>query len=256
MRDFTFKTYRKLIEQIQSSGYDFQTMEEFISAPRGKVVVLRHDSDIWPKNDLKMAIVEYQCNVQSTYYFRVPETFDEEIINKIVKLSHEIGYHYEDLVRSKGNKIVAMANFKMNLNRLRNFYPVRTITRHGRPLSPIESLQLWKEFDYKSFGIIAEPYLDIDYSKVLYLTDNGSKWNANSSNIRDYTYKEHFNFNIKTTFELIVAFSQNKLPNQIILNIHPARWNDNFFIWLYRYFLQKAKNITKSALKSFRNEKK
>jgi hypothetical protein len=252
MRDFTFETYRKLLKQIIQSGYEFQSMEEFITTPKNKVVVLRHDSDIWPKNDLKMAHIENELKVRSSYYFRVPETFNEEIILKIVGLSHEIGYHYEDLVRSKGNQDMAIANFKINLNQLRRFYPVKTITRHGRPLSRIESLKLWEEYNYKSLGIKAEPYLDVDYSKVLYLTDNGSKWNASSSNIRDYTYSEYFNFDIETTFDLIKSFSQNKLPNQIILNVHPARWNDNLFIWLYRYFLQKAKNITKSVLKSFR----
>jgi hypothetical protein len=252
MRDFTFATYRKLLNQIIQSGYEFQTMEEFITSPKNKVVVLRHDSDIWPKNDLKMALIENELKVRSSYYFRVPETLNEEIISKIVSLSHEIGYHYEDLVRSKGNPDVAIANFKINLNQLCRFYPVKTITRHGRPLSNIESLELWKKFKYTSLGIIAEPYLDVDYSKVLYLTDSGSKWNANSSNIRDYTYTEHFNFNIETTFQLIQYFKKNKLPNQIILNVHPARWNDNFLVWTYRFFLQKAKNIAKTLLKSLR----
>ncbi|MCF8411264.1 MAG: hypothetical protein K9G31_08225 [Crocinitomicaceae bacterium] len=227
-------------------------MEEFIITPKNKVVVLRHDSDIWPKNDLKMAHIENELKVRSSYYFRVPETFNKEIILKIVGLSHEIGYHYEDLVRSKGNQDRAIANFKINLNQLRRFYPVKTITRHGRPLSSIESLKLWEEYNYKSLGIKAEPYLDVDYSKVLYLTDNGSKWNASSSNIRDYTYSEYFNFDIETTFDLIEAFSQNKLPNQIILNVHPARWNDNFLVWTYRFFLQKAKNSAKTLLKSLR----
>jgi hypothetical protein len=252
MRDFTFKTYQKLLEQITSSGYDFQTMEEFILAPKNKVVVLRHDSDIWPKNDLKMAIVEYRMNVSSTYYFRIPETYNENIINKISEMRHEIGYHYEDLVRFGGNVDKAIENFKENLNHLRKLYPVKTITRHGRPLSSIESLDLWESIDYKPLGIIAEPYLDVDYSKVLYLTDNGSKWNASSSNIRDFTYQEHFNFNIETTFHLIEYFKNNKLPNQIILNVHPARWNDNYAVWTYRYFLQKAKNLAKTWLKNLR----
>ncbi len=252
MRDFTFKTYQKLIEQILKSGFEFQTMEEFILAPKNKVVVFRHDSDIWPKNDLKMAILENQLNVKSTYYFRIPETFNEAIIRKLAVMSHEIGYHYEDLVRSKGNTEKAIKNFKINLQLLRSYFPVKTITRHGRPLSKIESLDLWKEIDYKSFGIIAEPYLDVDYSKVLYLTDNGSKWNATSSNIRDFTYKEHFNYNIESTFDLIDAFKTEALPNQIILNVHPARWNDHIIIWTYRYFLQKTKNMAKSLLKSVR----
>jgi predicted lipase len=124
MRDFTFKTYQKLIEQILKSGFEFQTMEEFILAPKNKVVVFRHDSDIWPKNDLKMAILENQLNVKSTYYFRIPETFNEAIIRKLAVMSHEIGYHYEDLVRSKGNTEKAIKNFKINLQLLRSYFPV------------------------------------------------------------------------------------------------------------------------------------
>jgi hypothetical protein len=252
MRDFTFETYQKLLKQIIQSGYKFQTMEEFITSPMNKVVVMRHDSDNWPENDLKMAIIENQLNVKSSYYFRIPETFNEEIVKKLVGMSHEIGYHYEDLVRSNGNVDKAIKNFKINLKFLRSYFPVKTITRHGRPLSKIESLDLWKTIDYKSLGIIAEPYLDVDFSKVLYLTDNGSKWNASYSNIRDYTHTEYFNFNIETTFDLIDHFKLNTLPNHIILNVHPVRWNNNFIIWIYRFCLQKVKNVAKTLLKLLR----
>ena len=254
MRDFTLITYKKLLDSLLKEGYEFQTVEQFMTAPKEKVVVLRHDSDIWPKNDWKMALVEYELGIKSTYYFRVPETSEEFVINEIVKMNHEIGYHYEDLVRTKGNLDSAYTNFEKNLAFLRNFYPVTTCSRHGRPLSKIESLNLWKQFDYKTtYKLIGEVYLDINYSDILYLTDNGSRWDAHESNVRDFVPNSRHSLSVSTTFDLIQAIEQNKVPNKIILNCHPARWNNNFVIWSYRFVLQHIKNVAKRGLKKIRS---
>ncbi|MFM7667111.1 MAG: hypothetical protein ACKO7D_02870 [Bacteroidota bacterium] len=254
MRDFTLHTYKKLLNSLLKNGYEFQTVEEFISSPKEKCAVLRHDSDIWPKNDLKMAHLENELGIKSTYYFRVPETSDEFVINEIFKLNHEIGYHYEDLVRTNGNFSEAYNNFEKNLAFLRNFYPVTTCSRHGRPLSNIDSLHLWKNFDYKSkFNLKGEVYLDIDYSDILYLTDNGSRWDAHESNVRDFVPYSRHTLSVSTTFDLIQAINQNRVPNKIILNCHPARWNNNLIIWSYRFVLQHIKNVAKRGLKKIRS---
>ena len=253
-RDFTFHTYKDLLKSLSSNGYEFQTFTEFLTNPAKKVVILRHDSDIWPKNDLQMAIYEFELNIRSTYFFRVPETLNEEIAKQIVKMNHEIGYHFEDLVRAKGNEEKAKESFEKNLNTLRKYYPVRTCSRHGRPLSKIESLDMLRKIDYKNeFNLLGEVYLDIDYSDILYLTDNGSRWNAHSSNIRDVVQNSKYNLNVRSTFELIEAVQNNRTPDIIILNCHPARWNNNYAIWIYRFFFQKCKNIFKQLLKRIRN---
>jgi hypothetical protein len=251
MRDFTLKKYKHLLLTIKASGYSFQTVHSFIVDPSNKTVVLRHDSDIWPINDLKMADVENSLGIISTYYFRVPATFNITIVKKIRDLGHEIGYHYEDLATSKGNFDLAIYSFGDNLNKMRALFDVKTVSMHGRPLSRWDSRDLWQNFKLSDFGIIAEPYLDIDYNKVLYLTENGSRWDGSRSNIRDKV-KTNFNYKIKTTYDLINCFKNNILPDQIILNIHPARWNDNLILWTYRYFLQKLKNIAKLVLFNFR----
>src|SRR5437868_6183705 len=97
--DFTLRKYGTLLCTIRDAGYEFQTMEEFISHPMSRVVVLRHDSDIWPWTDLAMAEVENKNKVRATYYFRLPETYRKNVTEKIIKMKHEIGYHYEDLAR-------------------------------------------------------------------------------------------------------------------------------------------------------------
>jgi hypothetical protein len=254
MRDFTLKLYKNLLRTIHNKEYEFQTFEKFALNPSKKVVVLRHDSDIWPRNDLKMAELESEMGIKATYYFRIPKTFKPAIIKKISKLGHEIGYHYEDLVVHRGDVNRAIDSFRKNLNMLRQFYPVKTVSMHGRPLSIWDNRDLFKQNNLDDFGLIADPYLSIDYSNVLYLTDNGNRWDGEKSNIRD-SVASGFQFKIKSTYQLIEYFNSEKLPDQIIINAHPARWNDNFLVWLYRFYLQKVKNVSKTILKLYKRRK-
>ncbi|MBA7530624.1 hypothetical protein ES705_22833 [subsurface metagenome] len=80
---------------------------------------------------------------------------------------------------------MAIESFQKNLETLRKIAPVKTICMHGSPLSKWDNRNLWEKYDYKAFGIIGEPYYDVDYSKVLYITDTGRKWNNQSVSVRD-----------------------------------------------------------------------
>lgn len=253
MRDFTFKTYNELLKSIKLGNYEFQTLENFLTNPSKRVVILRHDSDIWPRNDLKMAKIEKEHGIKATYYFRIPHTFNTNIIKQIRDLGHEIGYHYENLADANGNYEKAIESFKNNLLSLREIYPVKTVAMHGRPLSKWDSRLLWAKYNFMDFGLIGEPYLSIDYNSIFYLTDTGSRWDGSNVSIRDTVISRH-NHSIRTTFQLINYFKNNKLPDQILINAHAARWNDNFFIWIYRYFLQKAKNSAKFFFKLVKNK--
>jgi peptidoglycan-N-acetylglucosamine deacetylase len=248
MRDFTYHIYAQLLDSMLKAGYEFQTFEEFILAPKERVVILRHDSDVSSSSELKFAHFEKNLGIKASYYFRIPKTFKIDIIKEIAELGHEIGYHYEDLSVTRGNYEKAIKRFENNLKTIRKLYPVKTIAMHGRPLSFWNSKDLWKKYDFKVYDIIAEPYISVDYQKVLYLTDTGSRWNGEKMIIRDSVLSP-YNFNIHSTFQLIELFNENKLPNKIILNSHPARWTNNLFLWLYRYFLQQIKNVLKYFLK-------
>ena len=69
-------------------------------------------------------------------------------------------------------------DFRINLEKFREIYPVKTICMHGSPLSKYDNRLLWEKYDYRDFGIIGEPYFDIDFSEVLYLTDTGRRWDG------------------------------------------------------------------------------
>jgi len=75
--------------------------------------------------------------------------------------------------------------FEKNLSELRKLYPVKTICMHGSPLSKYDNKLLWKYYDYKKLGILAEPYFDIDFNQLFYLTDTGRCWDGHRFNVRD-----------------------------------------------------------------------
>lgn len=252
-RDFTVKKYNELLDAFKKAGYNFQTVEAFVLSPLSKVVILRHDIDKMPFNALKFAKLEKSKEIYSTYYFRiVPDSFVHSIIREISAIGHNIGYHYEDVDLSKGDIDKAYISFQKNLEKLRKIAPVKTICMHGSPLSKYDNRKLWDKYDYREEEIICEPYLDIDFNKVIYLTDTGRRWDSNEVSIRDKV-NSAYNFQIKSTNQLINLIQKNQLPDQIMINTHPQRWNDNIFYWTRELLAQNIKNQVKKIIVKHNN---
>ena len=72
---------------------------------------------------------------------------------------------------------------------------------HGSPLSRISNLDLWQTRDSKALCIAGEPYLDVDFTKVFYLTDTGRKWNNGTAGIRDRV-ESGFDIRVNSTAHL------------------------------------------------------
>jgi hypothetical protein len=247
MRDFTIKQYKHLLRSIISQGYSFQTFEQFIEKPEKKVAILRHDVDLLPQNSLNFARIQSEMGVRGTYYFRaVSESWNELVINEIHSLGHEVGYHYENLTTCEGNMRMAIEDFNDNLKNLRKLVPVKTICMHGSPRSPFDSKKLWEENTYRDYGIIGEPYFDLNFSEVYYLTDTGRRWNGDKVSVRDKVSGTHFNnLNFQHSKEIISALENGLLPDKIMFTFHPQRWSNNPFYWTKELVWQNIKNIIK-----------
>jgi len=251
-RDFTLTIYHSLLTALRQAGYSFQTLEQFCEAPVKKVILLRHDVDNFPIRSWRMAQVEASLGIQASYYFRIlPVSFQPKYITAIRDLSHEIGYHYEDLTLAKGDLKVAYNLFQQHLKILRGFYPVRTACMHGSPRTKWDNKDVWKHFNYRDDGIIAEPYFDLDYKDFLYLTDTGRAWDGDKFSIRDFVEQQHPHRFHHT--QDILRYDLSSLPNQIMINTHPARWNNLYLPWLIEYILQNCKNPIKFLLKKVIN---
>ena len=118
-----------------------------------------------------------------------------------------------------------------------------------QPAVKWDNRDLWKKYDYRDYGIIVEPYFDIDYSQVFYITDTGRMWNNESSSVRDRV-ESAFNIPIRSTSHLIALAKQNALPRQIMLNTHPQRWTDNPLPWVKELVWQNIKNVVKKWMVS------
>ncbi len=276
MMDFTIKQYTQLLKALQLQGFFFQTFEEFLTNPmevevKEKIIVLRHDVDLLPENSLQFAKIQAEFNIKGSYYFRaVQESWDEEIIEEIASLGHEIGYHYEDIdlaistIKNKSSKFkeedlydFAIDVFQENLNKLRKLYPVKTICMHGSPRSKFDNKDIWEKYDYNDFGIIGEPYFDIDFSKVLYLTDTGRMWDGYKVSIRDKIeeHQERWNkegLSFHSTKDIIKAANEGRLQDKIMMTFHPQRWHDSFVPWVKELVLQSVKNQVKRVLLKLR----
>jgi hypothetical protein len=253
--DFSLNRYRLILETFRGEGYIFATFGEFVrNPPEGKVVVLRHDVDRRPGCALRLARLEHGYGVKSTFFFRaVRRVLRPDKIREIVGLGHEIGYHYEDLTRARGDYKRALAQFGRHLETLRKYYPVSSICMHGSPISRFDNRSLWKKFDYREFGIVAEPYLDVDYSRVLYITDTGRRWNDEKANIRDRVEGKRTG-RIRSSEVMLSWLRKRRLGDAVILNIHPDRWHGNVLSWTCDLVLQGAKNMVKAGILKFRKD--
>ena len=253
--DFTRKKYIQLLLQLKDSGYKFITYSDYCAgAVPQRFVILRHDVDLKPQNSLEIAKIEKELQTKATYYFRaVPESWDEEIIKSICQMGHEIGYHYESLTTCKGDVQKAFGDFAKNLERLRMLVSVNTICMHGSPRSPYDSKDIWMQYDYKTLNILGEPYLTTDFSKMLYLTDTGRRWDGYKVSVRDKIegYQDEWNakgWSFHSTNEIIKALLENRLPDQLMITTHPQRWNNFGIAWIKELLLQNLKNILKAAI--------
>ena len=253
--DFTRKKYRQLLVSLQSTGYNFITYSDYCQGVRPeRFVILRHDVDLLPYHSLATAKIEKELGIRAVYYFRaVPESWNEAVIKQIAEMEHEVGYHYESLTTCKGDVQKAYDDFGKNLERLRKLVPVSTICMHGSPRSPFDSKDIWKKYNYKALGIIGEPYLDSDFSQMLYLTDTGRRWDGYKVSVRDKIegFQEKWiaqGWSFHSTDDIILALNQNNLQDQLMITTHPQRWNARIDKWFIELLLQSIKNCAKRIL--------
>lgn len=251
VRDFTLEKYRDLIRAILDAGYTTLTVRGCLTGNCRDTqrAVLRHDVDRRPVNALKMAELEASLGVAATYYFRYPATFVPEIIRQVHSLGHEVGYHYEVLAKAKGNSRRAIAIFREELEAFREICDVRTICMHGSPLSRYDNRDLWKEYDFRDFGIEGEAYLSMAGKNLRYLTDTGRTWSGKHS-LRD-TMPGVEAVPVETTDDL-VAWVGSAGAEGLYLTVHPERWAMGEGEWAVGSLTDFAVNMGKRILQVMR----
>ncbi len=255
MRDFTLEAYRQYLRAIKASYTNIVCFADFFSLPKppDSFVIIRHDVDRKPGNARRMARLENEMGISSTYYFRTrPHVFKPEIISEIADAGHEIGYHYESLSDAKGDHQAALHYFEQSLEELRKIAPIRTIAMHGSPMSPYDNRELWRqpenhEYLRNTLEIFGEVYLDINYSDIAYITDTGRNWRAGRSNRRDHV-KSAVAPDFKYSRALLDCFKKACYP-KIVFQVHPERWTDSGMEYCTQMAKDQIANFVKAIIR-------
>ncbi len=155
-------------------------------------------------------------------------------------------------------------SFESNLALMRKVADIQTICMHGNPLSRWDNRLLWKFHNYRHYDIMGEPYFDVNWSHVFYLTDTGRRWDGERVSVRDKVVLKLDNgkdqivngdsrIKCRTTFDIIRAAKNGKLPGKIMLTVHPQRWTNRPELWTKELLWQGLKNIIKRHIVRYKS---
>lgn len=252
MKDYTLNKYFELCNQIIINDYNIITVEEYLlEKPSQKTVILRHDVDSKPERTLRLAKLEAEMGIRSTYYFRYTKrVFDPTIIKEVSDMGHEVGYHYEVLTKLNGDYEKAIEIFEYELNEFLNICDIKTISMHGCSLSKYDNRSLWNVYNFEDYGILGEAYLSVG-EQFNYFSDTGRSWNPKNK-VKDWIPNKSENISINSTDDLINLIQNNRVQ-VIYLLTHPPIWAGNFYEWYYSWSLNKIYNFIKTVYKTINN---
>jgi len=249
MRDFSLSAYCQLLEALKAQPYIFYRFADqpFLQNSHQYHVMLRHDVDRLPSRALRMAELETEMGVVSTYFFRTKSvSFNKGIIASIQQMGHEVGYHYECLSDTRGDIDKAWQLFQKELDKFADLCEIKSIAMHGRPLLPYDNRDIWNHYDYRDCSILQEAYRDIPWSRYIYLTDVGSRWDSDK-NLRDHAPDEDAQIGgIRTTSDLIGSL--DNMNKNLIISTHPERWPNSPVGWLQARLFDRAVDGAKVIL--------
>lgn len=250
--DFTPAKYDLLCRRAVAAGFDFLPVRGYLRAGHtgSRSLVLRHDVDRTPRAALRLAELEEALGLSATYYVRSRRrTFLPELLRELTAMGHEVGYHYETLVKARGDKEAALAIFERELAGFREIVPVDTVSMHGSPLSPWNNAAIWRGRDPADFGLLGDAGLHLPQGELYYFSDTGRSWDTGTNNIRDRVPSRPHSRPIVTTDELI-EFLTGECDADVVLNTHPNRWNRDPLRWCVSWASDRAANRLKRAFRA------
>ena len=202
---------------------------------------------------MQFAKIQFDKGLKGSYYFRaVPESWDEDIIKEIQSLGHEVGYHYETMDTANGDVDKAWDQFKFHLKALRKLVDVETICMHGSPRSKFDNKEIWGKYDYRDLDIIGEPYYDVNFDNIFYLTDTGRRWDGWKTSVRDKVPQQkgwiESGLVFNSTNDIVNSVKSKNFPDQVMFTFHPQRWSNNKLHWLKELLFQGMKNQVKRII--------
>ena len=211
-KKFNYKNYLKLVK-IHSRNLPLMNYEE-INNRTEKFLIIRHDVDYSVDRALKMAKLENDNGVSSTYFFQIrnnsyniQSSKNIDIVKSIYRMGHKIGLHVH--MGGHNKELISVEDYiKNDLAVLSNYidYDIKCFSFH-RPSIDL----LKKNISIPGFiNAYSEMFFDLtedfNNARIRYFADSNHNWK----------YGNPFN-------------NDNFLLKKIHLLIHPDNWSENGF---------------------------
>jgi hypothetical protein len=178
---FSHEVYSETLERAKSLGYEFPTVSELKSGShsRPRFLLLRHDIDVSPRYALRMAQLEHDLGVRSSYYVLLHSLYYNpaapshcDALRTIASMGFEIGLHYEtDYFENRG--LDPLQGILHDVAALENILQLKivSVSQH-RPASSTFLKQLNEHY--------VDAYNHDLMRNVRYISDSGHKWRGES----------------------------------------------------------------------------
>lgn len=178
--EFTYSAYQEFLELLRSQGYTFSDYHNYGEYPR--CVILRHDIDNSLQQAVRLAKIEADAGVRSTYFvllrtdfYNVASKSGQDMLRQIQSLGHEIGLHFDEVAYGEGSICTDARSsteerilFEKNILSQLLDAPVTTVSMHRPSKTTLEA-------DLKIPGMV-NSYGQTYFHDFKYLSDSRRRW--------------------------------------------------------------------------------
>ncbi len=226
--------YLALLDDLRSAGFCCRPVRDYFLARVARdtgpaaceketsSAYLRHDVDRLARRAVAMAEAEAARGIHASYYFRCDARmrFPERAMRRIADLGHEIGFHYESLSRTGGDRAAALALFQHELAACRAIVPVATVAPHGAPFAASANMDLAASIDSEGAELLGDASA-MDFTHMLYVTDTGGIFGS-PYNLRDRPAGQYLSEPVAPA-HLATWLAEHGVA-RLTLSCHPERW--------------------------------
>ncbi len=179
--DFSLRHYEECLKLAKESGYTFLKFSEHEQAGKhDKAIFLRHDIDMDINSAMRVAKIENNLGIKSTYFLRVLGKYNPwnlpnfDKLKELLATGHELGLHYEPDFSTLNNRNLA-EDIAFQIKIIEHFLKIKVQSICPHEPARTGSLHLDDETS-KKLGNPLHAYNELFFKKFKYISDSSCRW--------------------------------------------------------------------------------